>query len=78
MIELLEQAIAIVKKLPESEQERIAQIILTEVTTKQNDVISLSTFSVENQPFVGMWQERPEMSNSSDWVRQLRQNQWQG
>lgn len=37
MTDLLEQAIAKVKQLPESEQDNIAQIILKEVETKAVD-----------------------------------------
>ena len=37
MIESLNQAIAKIEQLSESEQERIAQIILTEVETKEVD-----------------------------------------
>ena len=37
MIESLNQAIAKIQQLSESEQERIAQIILTEVETKEVD-----------------------------------------
>lgn len=34
-------------------------------------------FSLENQPFVGMWQDRAEMRDSTAWVRQVRRQQWQ-
>jgi hypothetical protein len=75
MIKSLDQVISQLQQLPEAEQERIAQIILREVEKqelKANDPL----FSLENQPFVGMWKERSEMQNSSEWVRQLRQEQW--
>jgi hypothetical protein len=32
--------------------------------------------NLENQNFVGMWSDRPETQDSSQWVRNLRQNQW--
>ena len=32
--------------------------------------------NLENEPFVGMWSERPEMQDSIAWVRQTRQQHW--
>jgi hypothetical protein len=31
---------------------------------------------LENESFVGMWSERPEMQDSTAWVRQIRQQHW--
>ncbi len=28
-------------------------------------------------PFIGMWQDRKDMKDSSAWVRKLRQRQWE-
>ncbi|MDJ0843632.1 hypothetical protein [Crocosphaera sp.] len=78
MIEALNKVMTKLEKLPESEQERIAQIILNEVEKQELTVLSSASFSLENQPFVGMWKDRKEMQNSSQWVRQLRREQWQG
>ncbi len=75
MIESLDQVISQLQQLPEAEQKRIAQIILREIE-KQKSKANYSLFSLENQPFVGMWKDRAEMQNSSEWVRQLRQEQW--
>lgn len=33
--------------------------------------------SFTDQPFVGMWSDVPEMQDSTAWVKQTRQNQWQ-
>ncbi len=32
---------------------------------------------LDNEPFVGMWKDREEMANSTQWVRSLRQQEWQ-
>lgn len=32
--------------------------------------------NLENEPFVGMWSDRPEMQDSTAWVRQVRQQHW--
>ena len=31
---------------------------------------------IENEPFVGMWQNRSDMADSTVWVRNLRQKEW--
>ena len=33
---------------------------------------------LENSPFVGMWKDRPELEDSTAWVRQVREQQWRG
>lgn len=50
----------------------------------QNDVDQRQFLAATHQPldltnsaFVGMWQDRPEMQDSTAWVRQQRQ-QWRG
>ncbi|MGK7956994.1 MAG: hypothetical protein AB4063_17355 [Crocosphaera sp.] len=78
MIEALNKVMIKLEQLPESEQERIAKIILNEVEKQELILLSSTSFSLENQPFVGMWKDRKEMENSSQWVRQLRREQWQG
>jgi len=32
--------------------------------------------SIENEAFIGMWQDRSDMIDSSAWVRNLRQKEW--
>ncbi len=32
--------------------------------------------AIETEPFIGMWENRTEMKDSSTWVRQLRQQEW--
>ena len=29
-----------------------------------------------NEPFVGMWRDREDMSDGSHWVRELREHEW--
>ncbi|HBB31112.1 MAG TPA: DUF2281 domain-containing protein [Cyanobacteria bacterium UBA8803] len=31
----------------------------------------------KDEPFVGMWSDRTDMQDSTAWVRQLRQKEWQ-
>ena len=30
----------------------------------------------KNEPFVGMWRDREDMADSSEWVRTTRQREW--
>ncbi|MEL6442206.1 MAG: hypothetical protein AAFQ80_23540 [Cyanobacteria bacterium J06621_8] len=32
--------------------------------------------NLEDESFVGMWQDREDMENSSQWVRLVRQQEW--
>lgn len=32
--------------------------------------------NLENEPFVGMWKDREDLKDSSQWVRQIRQQEW--
>lgn len=34
------------------------------------------TCSIEHEPFVGMWRDREEMSDSAAWVREVREKHW--
>ncbi|EKU96520.1 hypothetical protein Lepto7375DRAFT_0526 [Leptolyngbya sp. PCC 7375] len=41
-------------------------------------VLKTDPFSLNNFAFVGMWKDRPELEDSTAWVRQLREQQWRG
>jgi AbrB family looped-hinge helix DNA binding protein len=32
--------------------------------------------SLKDEPFVGMWRDREDMADSSEWVRTTRQREW--
>jgi AbrB family looped-hinge helix DNA binding protein len=32
--------------------------------------------SLKDEPFVGMWRDREDMTDSSEWVRTTRQREW--
>ena len=32
--------------------------------------------SLRDEPFIGMWRDREDMSDSVEWVRRLRRNEW--
>ncbi|AOX01611.1 hypothetical protein BJP34_21145 [Moorena producens PAL-8-15-08-1] len=73
----LEQLTKDIQELPEEVQNIIADII--EVFKKQyitKKPASLHPLELENQPFIGMWRDRQDTQNSSEWVRIIRQQHW--
>ncbi len=32
--------------------------------------------ALADEPFIGMWSDREDLGNSSDWVRKLRDSEW--
>ncbi len=40
----------------------------TNKAAKRNNII--------NEPFIGMWEGRPDMRDSSKWVRNTRKSEW--
>ncbi|NEP13995.1 MAG: DUF2281 domain-containing protein [Symploca sp. SIO2C1] len=74
---LLEQIQKDIASLPEDAQQMVIYFVLflkQHYQTRQTQ--STKPFSLDNQPFVGMWQNRPEMQDSTAWVRQIRKQQW--
>ena len=42
----------------------------------QNLSTEIDQSNLQEEPFVGMWKEREDMEDSSQWVRQVRQQEW--
>lgn len=36
----------------------------------------IQALDLDNEPFVGMWRDRPEMQDSAAWVKRVRQQHW--
>jgi hypothetical protein len=66
-----------VSALPETAQQLVVDFV---AFLKQRYAHSPTTpshpLNLENEPFVGMWSDRPEMQDSTAWVRQTRQQHW--
>lgn len=80
MTELLSRALAQLSQLPEAKQDEIASLILLEVGLLEEEVQEqpIEEFSDSaTQPFVGMWSDRSDLEDSTQFVRQLRQTEWQ-
>ncbi|NET60624.1 MAG: hypothetical protein F6K47_32140 [Symploca sp. SIO2E6] len=75
---LLEQIQKDLASLPEDAQQMVIYFIcFLKQYYKNSPTCSTKPFNLDNQPFVGMWQDRPDMQDSTAWVRQIRKQQWQ-
>jgi hypothetical protein len=43
---------------------------------KTSELKEVQPLRMENEPFVGMWQDRENLKDSTEWVRQLRDSEW--
>jgi hypothetical protein len=68
--ERLTQGIA---ALPEEAQQIVIDFVIFLKQRYQNQPTNPQPLNLENEPFVGMWSDRPEMQDSTAWVRQIRQ-----
>lgn len=73
-IKLLDSLVQIIHSLTEDEQKTILEKLFNPVSNGQENRLDLTP--LENEPFVGMWQDREDLADSSQWVRQLRQREW--
>lgn len=69
---LLDEYIA----LPADAQHQVADFIdfLRQRYKKDQTDQKAHQTGLESQPFVGMWRNRQELSNSSNWVRNIRKS----
>ncbi len=69
---------AIIEKLrelpPEKQQEILdfADFLLHKAQTAR----LVTQVNWQTDPCIGMWKDRSDMQDSTDWVRQLRQQEW--
>ena len=72
---LLESLVQIIHSLTEEEQVMLQQKLLTTFSKKEgNDLKNLTP--LETESFVGMWQDREDLEDSTQWVRYLRKKEW--
>lgn len=69
--QLVNSLVNIINSLTE-EEKHLLEIQLKK-SSKSEQVQSLK---MENEPFVGMWQDREDLKESNEWVRQLRRSEW--
>jgi hypothetical protein len=64
--------------LPLPAQQQVADFIAFLRTRSSRGVPESVSTSVDfdDDPFVGMWQDRDDLADSSTWVRNLREQEW--
>lgn len=75
LAEILQRATA----LPKEKQEELSDFV--EFLLSRTEAKPAPTEHTEldlQTPFFGMWADRPEMSDSTAYVRALRQSEWEG
>jgi Protein of unknown function (DUF2281) len=68
-----------IKELPQDKQEEVADFIafLKSKFSIPKEKSSPSKVSKKSDNFFGMWSDRDEMDDSSSWVRNLRDQEWE-
>jgi hypothetical protein len=67
-----------VATLPSAAQQEVIDFIAflklryDQYTVQSNNNLS----AIESEPFIGMWQNRSDLTDSISWVRNLRKKEW--
>lgn len=72
----IEQVIQEIAKLPEADQQSVIDFVEYLKKRQMSPSATRQPLDLEDEPFVGMWKDRQDMEDSSDWVRQTRQHHW--
>ncbi len=68
-----------IASLPPEAQKQVADFIAfmkTRYSVKQT-ILKTKRIRLKDEPFIGMWRDREDMSDSSAWVRKLRDKEWE-
>ncbi|WP_233219763.1 hypothetical protein [Pleurocapsa sp. CCALA 161] len=68
---LIDSLVQIISSLTTEERINLEQKLQVKTISTE---IKLS--NPQDEPFVGMWKDREDMEDSSQWVRQVRQQEW--
>ncbi|MEJ2752726.1 MAG: DUF2281 domain-containing protein [Candidatus Promineifilaceae bacterium] len=44
--------------------------------TQESSAEANASTALKEEPFIGMWRDRADMTDSSEWVRQVRTQEW--
>lgn len=66
------------RSLPDEAKRQVADFVAFLQQKYQTDQSGQQKFGrrFENEPFIGMWQDNPDLEDSTAWVRQARQTEW--
>ncbi len=63
--------------LPAAAQQQVADFVaFLRQRYRQPAAIRRSPTHWEEEPFVGMWESRDDLEDSTEWVRRVREQQW--
>ena len=68
--QLVSSLVQIINSLTEEERESL------ENQLNKDRVERHKILDIDREPLVGMWSDRQDITDSSKWVKQLRQNEW--
>ncbi len=61
---------------PIAQKEAIDFIEFLKMRYGQHSATNNENVSIESEPFIGMWKNRSDMTDSNVWVRNLREKEW--
>ena len=70
-LKLVESLVQAIESLS-SEEQNLLKVRLSHAETPPSSVQP----DWQADPFIGMWSDRTDMNDSTDWVRTLRQQEW--
>ena len=64
--------------LPLEAQTQVVDFIafLRQRYKKQEIEVTANSLEISQEPFIGMWQNRTDIQDSTAWVRELRKEEW--
>jgi hypothetical protein len=68
---LIDSLVQIINSLTTEERINLEQKLQVQTSSTEIDRSNL-----KDEPFVGMWKDREDMEDSTQWVRQVRQQEW--
>lgn len=70
---LIDSLVEIINSLTEEERKILEELKLNPTILPAETTLS----NLKDEPFVGMWKDRQDMKDSSQWAHQLRQKEWE-
>lgn len=61
---------------PTAQREVADFIAFLNARARQNNVETRKAKPLRDEPFIGLWRDRKDLSESSAWVRRLRSEEW--
>ncbi len=75
-----QELVAEIKQLPAEEQlallAEVAQSLRAGVVQSRTNQNVQPTGKLADDPFVGMWQDRDDLADSTQWLREIRAQEW--